>query len=105
MIARYSSLLMVLFLITAAVGPVASAAGQQSQADAGDWVMPRTPDGHPDFQGTWTNVTITPFERPEDQRLTRAKIRAGPTEPTRRDCPGVPALAAAHPCFRKGCVV
>ena len=62
MIARYSSLLVVLCLITAAVGPVASAAAQQSQASAsGDWVMPRTPDGHPDFQGTWTNVTITPF--------------------------------------------
>jgi hypothetical protein len=26
--------------------------------------VPRTPDGHPDFQGTWTNVTLTPFERP-----------------------------------------
>ncbi|HLK48001.1 MAG TPA: hypothetical protein VKT49_07695 [Bryobacteraceae bacterium] len=27
-------------------------------------VLPRTPDGHPDFQGVWTNATITPFERP-----------------------------------------
>ena len=26
--------------------------------------MPRTPDGHPDLQGTWTNATITPMERP-----------------------------------------
>src|SRR4051812_2897774 len=25
---------------------------------------PRTPDGHPDLQGTWTNGTLTPFERP-----------------------------------------
>jgi hypothetical protein len=24
----------------------------------------RTPDGQPDLQGTWTNATITPFERP-----------------------------------------
>ena len=70
MIARYSSLLVVLCLITAAVGPVASAAAQQSQASAsGDWVMPRTPDGHPDFQGTWTNVTITPFERPRSRTV------------------------------------
>jgi hypothetical protein len=30
------------------------------------WKMPRTPDGHPDLQGTWTNVTITPVERPKD---------------------------------------
>ena len=28
------------------------------------WTTPRTPDGHPDLQGVWTNATITPFERP-----------------------------------------
>jgi hypothetical protein len=27
---------------------------------------PRTPDGQPDLQGVWTNVTITPLERPAD---------------------------------------
>ncbi len=26
--------------------------------------LPRTPDGHPDLQGYWTNATITPLERP-----------------------------------------
>ena len=26
----------------------------------------RTPWGHPDLQGTWTNTTTTPLERPED---------------------------------------
>ena len=26
--------------------------------------IPRTPDGKPDLQGTWTNETITPIERP-----------------------------------------
>jgi hypothetical protein len=26
--------------------------------------VPRTPDGRPDLQGTWTNATITPVERP-----------------------------------------
>src|SRR5579859_1352885 len=26
--------------------------------------MPRTPDGHPDLQGIWTNATLTPMERP-----------------------------------------
>jgi hypothetical protein len=27
--------------------------------------QPRTPWGHPDFQGTWTSATLTPLERPE----------------------------------------
>jgi hypothetical protein len=26
--------------------------------------VPRTADGHPDLQGVWTNVTLTPMERP-----------------------------------------
>jgi len=26
--------------------------------------IPRTPDGHPDLQGVWTNATLTPMERP-----------------------------------------
>jgi hypothetical protein len=26
--------------------------------------VPRTPEGWPDFQGTWTNATLTPMERP-----------------------------------------
>src|SRR5262245_38036020 len=30
------------------------------------WKPPRTPDGHPDMQGVWTNATITPLERPKE---------------------------------------
>lgn len=30
------------------------------------WTMPRTPDGRPDLQGTWSNSTITPLERPRE---------------------------------------
>jgi hypothetical protein len=30
------------------------------------WGVPRTPDGHPDFQGTWTTSTLTPLERPAE---------------------------------------
>ena len=28
--------------------------------------IPRTPDGHPDLQGIWTNATLTPLERPAE---------------------------------------
>jgi len=37
----------------------ASLAAQAQRAGA-----PRTPDGHPDLQGIWTNATLTPVERP-----------------------------------------
>jgi hypothetical protein len=39
---------------------VAPAAGQ-----SGKWTPPRTPDGNPDIQGTFTFSTITPLQRPE----------------------------------------
>ena len=99
MIARYSTILVTLCLMIAAEGLVASAAAQSRTSAAGDQVVPRTPDGHPDFQGTWTNETITPFERPEDQEspiltweevqelqggaVTRIERGARPSDPDR----------------------
>ncbi len=35
-------------------------------ASAQAWKAPRTPDGHPDMQGVWTNASITPLERPRE---------------------------------------
>jgi hypothetical protein len=52
----------------------------QPPAKAKTWTMPRTPDGHPDLQGIWTNVTLTPMERPAalagKATLTEAEAKA-----------------------------
>ena len=53
----------------AILGPTVAhgqAVSRQSRWDA-NYQPPRTADGHPDLQGNWTNVTITPFERADGQ--------------------------------------
>ena len=54
-------------LLLAVLGS-ASALGQAVAAAADNrWTAPRTPWGDPDLQGLWTNETITPFERSDEQ--------------------------------------
>jgi hypothetical protein len=50
---------MMLFWLASAL-LAATLAGQTATKAA----LPRTPDGHPDLQGIWTNATITALERP-----------------------------------------
>jgi hypothetical protein len=47
-------LLPILALVLTTAVPVAAQSG---------WQVPRTPDGHPDLQGNWTNQTLTPTQR------------------------------------------
>jgi hypothetical protein len=49
------------FLASASVIAFLSAASLAAQRRG----IPKTPDGHPDLQGVWTNATITPLERPK----------------------------------------
>ena len=49
------------------------------------WTPPRTPDGHPDLQGTWTNGTITPLERPDGASLAMPKEEVEKLEKGRID--------------------
>jgi hypothetical protein len=48
-----------------AVAPLGMFSHAVAQGPASDWVVPRTANGHPDLQGNWTNVTVTPFLREE----------------------------------------
>jgi hypothetical protein len=54
-----------LLLAFAVIAAAPCAARLAAQGQGGS--IPRTPDGRPDLQGNWTNVTITPFEREEGQ--------------------------------------
>src|SRR4030095_3896988 len=60
----------------------ASASGDQSAAT---YRPPRTADGHPSFEGNWTNATITSLQRPP--RYTALVIPPGEVD----------AQTAAHP--------
>ena len=48
------ALLLAVLCACAADGVVSTAAAQARSSDAGQWEVPRTPDGHPDLQGNWT---------------------------------------------------
>ncbi len=52
------------WLALAAVAIALPAAAQTTKSKK--WVAPRTPDGHPDLQGIWSNATVTPLERPSE---------------------------------------
>jgi hypothetical protein len=58
---------MAVLLVLASVAYGQAAANQPapvSRAETAKWTPSHTPDGHPDFEGIWSNATITPLERP-----------------------------------------
>jgi hypothetical protein len=65
MSARRAVPLLIAMAAALSAGAIDSASAQAG-GQAG-WVLPRTPDGHPDLQGNWGSATITPLERPEGQ--------------------------------------
>ena len=82
----------------ATVWVVAATSAQQKSTSS----APRTPWGHPDLQGVWTNSTTTPLERPadladkavltdEERRLRDAKVAAQVSFDRTGSLPGVGA--------------
>ena len=55
---------LVVAITSAWLVPVPVAGQPSSSAVTTTWTAPRTPDGQPDLQGIWTNVVVTPLERP-----------------------------------------
>src|SRR5271166_6072587 len=50
--------------VFATIGALALLCAASLAAQVQSAAVPRTPDGHPDLQGIWTNATLTPVERP-----------------------------------------
>ena len=57
--------LVVTAIVTVAFLGASSAIAQTGASETGEWVVPRTSDGHPNLQGVWANNSATPLERPE----------------------------------------
>ena len=74
-----------LLALCAVVIPLIIAAPATAQSTDGRWVMPRTADGHPDLQGSWTNETLTPMSRPDGQDQALALDVAAQGEKRRAD--------------------
>ena len=101
-ISRYSALLLAVLCVTAAAGVVSTASAQVRAAGAGSWEVPRTPDGHPDLQGNWTNVTLTPFQRVEGRGPFFTKEEVDEIERPDGDCPASPGTVACGRTQRPG---
>jgi hypothetical protein len=66
----------------------------QTRPAGAAWQVPRTADGHADLQGNWTNVTLTPFQRPEGRGPTYTAEEARQIELPDDECPPNPGTVA-----------
>src|SRR5438128_8100467 len=74
-LARVATVIALILLMAVAAVPQA-----QKSSTGSNWTAPKTPWGHPDLQGIYSNSTIVPLERPDDMKgkaeLTDAEVAA-----------------------------
>jgi len=108
---RLSALLVALLpplaAVTAVAVPGASPAAAQAAARTAaparaSTALPRTADGRPDFQGNWTNVTLTPFQRDEGMGPVYTPEEVRSIEDGTDDCPPNPGTVACGRTPRQG---
>jgi hypothetical protein len=81
---------LLLAVLCATVMPgVVSTVAAQARA-SGQWEVPRTPAGHPDLQGNWSNSTLTPFERAPNRGPVYTPEEVAEREQTDGHCPANP---------------
>ena len=90
---RIALVLTVLCAITAD-GLISTVSAQARATQAGNWVVPRTPDGRPDLQGNWTNMTLTPFQREEGRGPVFTREEVEEMERPSEGCPPDPRTVA-----------
>ena len=86
--------LLAFFAVTAGPVVVASLGAQAPPSSAAGWEIPRTAHGQPDLQGNWTNVTLTPFQRPDGRGPTFTPEEARQIETPDDECPPNPGTVA-----------
>ncbi|MDH3208420.1 MAG: hypothetical protein OEO79_17595, partial [Gemmatimonadota bacterium] len=64
--------------------------------------IPRTADGRPDFQGNWTNSTLTPFQREEGREPVYSWDEVRQIEQGDEECPPNPGTVACGRTQRQG---
>ncbi len=82
-------LVLLAVLFAAAAGVVSTTAAQAQSSDAA-WEVPRTADGRPDFQGNWSNSTLTPFQRGQNQGPVYTWEEVAEREQVDGNCPANP---------------
>jgi hypothetical protein len=91
---RHSVLSLALACAAALPATAPPAAAQPAPSSTGAWEVPRTVHGHPDLQGNWTNITLTPFQRRDGDGPVYTWEEVAAIESSPDGCPPNPGTVA-----------